>query len=156
MTLSIAILMSSSAFIDAMDTTINRVTGENGAPALATTSSKLVDLFFQLVRGLDGAALSESFASAAKECKTPSDYAELVVLAFQTRSCRSDGAGKGEKDLFYLLLAEIAKAFGEDVVKAVLPLVSSYGYWKDLLAMGRYDLASKTLTLGLLINDLFL
>jgi len=121
-----------------MDTTINRVTGENGAPALATTSSKLVDLFFQLVRGLDGAALSESFASAAKECKTPSEYAELVVLAFQTRSCRSDGAGKGEKDLFYLLLAEIAKAFGEDVVKAVLPLVSSYGYWKDLLAICEY------------------
>eukprot|EP00966_Prymnesium_polylepis_P103552 2397601-Prymnesium_polylepis.2 len=91
--------------------------GENGATELTTAGvgDDLVALFFKLVRDLPDAALAEYMqklvASADKQA-----YADLVVLAFQTRATR--GMGKGEKALFYKMLA----ALDEKAVLATLHL----------------------------------
>ena len=121
-----------SAFTHAMDTQIERVRGEKGAAALKTTSSALVDLFTKLVRGLDDATLEQLFSAALENAATPEAQADLIVLAFQTRDARG---GKGERVLFYKLLLLVAERFGDDTAEALLPLVSEYGYWKDLIQL---------------------
>ena len=115
------------AFVDAMDC---RALGENGAPELTTkgVGEPLVALFFKLVRGLPDATLSELMAACTK-AGSASGYADLVVLAFQTRATR--GMGKGEKALFYKMLANLPEA----AVLATLPLVPHFGYYKDYLLM---------------------
>ena len=111
-------------FIEAMD---SRRLGENGAPELTAkgVGEPLVALFFKLVRGMPEATLRELMAACTKE----GSYADLVVLAFQTRATR--GMGKGEKDLFYRMLAKLP----EEAVLATLPLVPHFGYYKDYLLM---------------------
>ena len=79
-----------------------RCLGENGAPELTAkgVDEPLVALFFKLVRDLPDASLKELLAGCTGG---PADLADLVVLAFQTRATR--GMGKGEKMLFYKMLA---------------------------------------------------
>ena len=118
------------AFLNAMD---SRITGANGALALATTGSALLDLHQSLVRGLDHASLDRLFEAALKEATELDAKADLVVLAFMTRAAR--GEGKGEKALFYRLLHGVWTHLGIQTVVAVLPLVAHYGYWRDLLSI---------------------
>jgi len=103
--------------------------GENGSAefSAAGVGDALVSLFFKLVRGCPD--VKELYEAAAKEASTPTAMADLVVLAFQTRATR--GMGKGEKDLFYQLMALLPA----DAAKATLSLVPHYGYYKDLLAL---------------------
>ena len=114
-------------FIEAMD---SRRLGENGAPDLTAkgVGEPLVALFFKLVRGMPEATLRELMAACTK-AGSASSYADLVVIAFQTRATR--GMGKGEKDLFYQMLAKLP----EEAVLATLPLVPHFGYYKDYLLM---------------------
>ena len=56
---------------------------------------------------------------------------DLVVMAMQTRNCRG---GKGEKDLFVGLFIELYRRF-PDTMTALLPLVPTYGSYKDLFAL---------------------
>ena len=126
-----------SAFMNAMDTNaqLERVLGENGAPAHKTSANALVDLFFKAVRGLDDAALESLFAAARAEAVAkgdPTAVADLFVLAFATRNCRG---GKGEKDLFYKMLLMLSDAFGAETVEPLLSVVPEYGYWKDILQL---------------------
>ena len=113
-----------SAFVSAMD---SRCLGENGALAItaAGVGEPLVALFFKLVRDLPDRDLDELMSAVE-----PS--ADLVVLAFQTRATR--GMGKGEKKLFYELLARLAR-LDEHAVLATLKLVPHFGYWKDMLLL---------------------
>jgi len=110
-----------SAFVSAMD---SRCLGENGAPALtvAGVGDPIVSLFFKLVRDLPDCDLHELLSAVEQS-------ADLVVLAFQTRATR--GMGKGEKALFYKLLARL----DEHAVLATLKLIPHYGYWKDMLLL---------------------
>ena len=114
-------------FIEAMD---SRGVGENGAPELTAkgVGEPLVALFFKLVRGMPEATLRELMAACTK-AGSASTYADVVVLAFQTRATR--GMGKGEKDLFYQMLAKLP----EEAVLATLPLVPHFGYYKDYLLL---------------------
>ena len=97
------------AFANAMD---SRIIGENGAPSLATTGSKLLDLHTALVRGLSTSALEGLFAAALKEAITVEAKADIVILAFQTRAARE---GKGERRLFHHeLLRLIWSTLGEE------------------------------------------
>ena len=100
-----------AAFVNEMDA---RTLGENGAPELTAkgVGEPVVALFFKLVRDLQDASLAELMAACES---TPEGLADLVVLAFQTRATR--GMGKGEKALFYKMLA----ALPEQAVLAVLP-----------------------------------
>ena len=125
------------AFVDAMDC---RTLGENGAPELTAkgVGAPLVALFFKLVRGLPDATLSELMAACTK-AGSASGYADLVVLAFQTRATR--GMGKGEKALFYKMLAILPEA----AVLATLPLVPHFGYYKDYLLMMETEGMSKAI-----------
>ena len=125
-----------SAFTSAMDTTTaNRVLGENGAPALASSGNALVDLFVKSVRDLDDSALERLFAAARAEAgHDPTALADLIVLAFQTRCCRG-GAGKGEKALSYKMIHLLVDALGAETVEPLLPLVPEMGYWKDILQL---------------------
>ncbi len=90
-------------FIEAMD---SRGVGENGAPELTAkgVGEPLVALFFKLVRGMPEATLRELMAACTK-AGSASSYADVVVLAFQSRATR--GMGKGEKDVFYRMLARL-------------------------------------------------
>jgi len=121
-----------SAFMRAMDT---RTVTENGAPCVSDRGlgDATLALFVKLVRGLSDDTLYQLFQSARAEATTPEAIADLFVLTVQTRATR--GAGKGEKALFYKLMLLLAEAFGTEAVCALLPLVPSYGYWKDLLAL---------------------
>ena len=114
-------------FIAAMD---SRILGENGAPELTAkgVGEPLVALFFKLVRGMPEASLRELMA-ACTNSGSESTYADLSWLAFLTRATR--GMGKGEKDLFYQMLAKLP----EEAVLATLPLVPHFGYYKDYLLM---------------------
>jgi len=122
--------MSTSLFLQAMDA---RTVTTNGCPTLSSSGQALQDLFFKLVRGLDETSLESLFTAAAAEATTPEAKADLVVLAFQTRGTR--GTGKGEKSLAYALLVRLAKSFGNEAIVAVLSLLPSFGYWKDLVHM---------------------
>ena len=114
-------------FVAAMD---SRILGENGAPELTAkgVGEPLVALFFKLVRGMPEATLCELMAACTK-AGSASSYADVVVLAFQSRATR--GMGKGEKDLFYRMLAKLP----EEAVLATLPLVPHFGYYKDYLLL---------------------
>ena len=96
------------------------------------------------------ATLSELMAACTK-AGSASTYADVVVLAFQTRATR--GMGKGEKDLFYQMLAKLP----EEAVLATLPLVPHFGYYKDYLLMMKTEgvsLAIKERALSLMAEAL--
>ena len=121
------------SFINAMDAEPVKVLGENGSAELATTGDSRVNLFFKLVRDLPEA----DFKALVDECfddKTvaPGEMAaDLIVLAFQTRDCRG---GKGERRLFVRLFKEIAARFPATAATLV-PLIPSFGYWKDIVTI---------------------
>ena len=133
-------LSTPSPFIascDAMNKPSKTLT-ENGAPCLADAGDACVTLFFKTVRDLSSEALEELFAAAVAESSDkPELIADLFVLAFHTRATR--GMGKGEKDLAYSLLLLLAaphpRGFGVEAVVATLPLLATYGYYKDYLAI---------------------
>ena len=133
-------LSTPSPFIascDAMNKPSKTLT-ENGAPCLADAGDACVTLFFKTARDLSSEALEELFAAAVAESSDkPELIADLFVLAFHTRATR--GMGKGEKDLAYSLLLLLAaphpRGFGVEAVVATLPLLATYGYYKDYLAI---------------------
>ena len=121
------------AFTSAMDGAAKKrkILGENGAAAHDSTGTALLDAFSSLVRDLPAARVKELAKAAGAEAGAdPANLADLIVLAFQTRGTR--GSGKGERDLFYHLLASLPEAgVGLEAVEAVLELVPHYGYFKD-------------------------
>ena len=122
--------------------------GENGALEHSDAGSPLVALFFKLVRSLPDDSLASLTAAVPAE---PASLADLTVLAFQTRATR--GMGKGEKDLFFKMLA----ALPVEAATATLHLVPHFGYWKDYLLMqgvAGIDAAVKDKALSLLADQL--
>jgi hypothetical protein len=112
-----------SLFLTAMK---SKVPNEKGAMAYRDAEDPLVGLFFKLVRDLPDYELDAQMRAVLR---TPEAMADLVVLAFQTRGTR--GIGKGEKALFYKMLARLPV----EAVLATLPLVPHFGYYKDFLLM---------------------
>ena len=136
---------SASAFVAMMD---SKTPGENGALEHSDAGSPLVALFFKLVRSLPDDSLASLTAAVPAE---PASLADLTVLAFQTRATR--GMGKGEKDLFFQMLA----ALPVEAATATLHLVPHFGYWKDYLLMqdiAGIDAAVKDKALSLLADQL--
>ena len=118
-----------SAFVTAMDA---RTLGENGSAELTAkgVGSPLVALFFKLVRGLPDEQLKELIAEVGNDAAS---LADLTVLAWQTRATR--GMGKGEKLLFYKMLALLPV----EAVLATVHLIPHYGYWKDVLLLSEVE-----------------
>eukprot|EP00613_Pedinella_sp_CCMP2098_P047460 CAMPEP_0171830218 /NCGR_PEP_ID=MMETSP0992-20121227/8117_1 /TAXON_ID=483369 /ORGANISM="non described non described, Strain CCMP2098" /LENGTH=640 /DNA_ID=CAMNT_0012445529 /DNA_START=99 /DNA_END=2021 /DNA_ORIENTATION=- len=123
------------AFFAAADASNNMdmVLGENGSPELATTQDPRVDLFFALVRNIPDARLKTLVSACFEYSEVPASTmaSDLVVMAFQTRDCRG---GKGERDLFHALFLDIAERFPETAV-SLIPLIPTYGYWKDVFVL---------------------
>lgn len=101
---------------------------ENGAQAytLEGAGDPRVVLFFKLVRDAKS-HLDEPIANVFRAARdNPEMFTDLVVLAFQTRDVRG---GKGERELFYRLAAELA---ARNVPPAVWRLIPEYGSWLDV------------------------
>lgn len=121
------------AFSNAMDSMVTKVAGENGCAELNSSNDPRVDLFFSLVRSLPRERMAEQVTACLAESRISRELmaSDLVVMAMQTRNCRG---GKGEKDLFVGLFIELYRRF-PDTMTALLPLVPTYGSYKDLFAL---------------------
>lgn len=97
---------------------------ENGLPAFSSSTSPLVDLYYQSVRNIEKNRL-ETLLEKAWE------YNPLatVKLIFQMRDCRN---GKGDRDSFHLAYQWLIKNHLPTARKN-LELVPEYGYCKDLI-----------------------
>ena len=113
-----------------------RTRGENGHAELtaAGLGDALLALFDKAVRGLDETrvrTLTSDVIAEARDARDERRVKDLFVLAFHTRWCRG---GKGERKLFYQLLAVLYERYPA-VVLALVDLIPAYGYWKDLLSL---------------------
>ena len=115
-------------FADAFRNASHLTETENGATALNTTGSKLVDLFATIgsLRDADQTRIERLFADA---------YAEDPLLAtkiiFYARDIRE---GLGERETFRKLLAYAAKNHPEAVLPN-LELIGLYGRWDDIYCL---------------------
>jgi hypothetical protein len=127
---------SQSSFIQAMDQThSSKRIGENGAAELTArgVEEDRVALFFALVRGISPEKIDTQLrkllhpSSALSEEEQGNLVADAFLLTFQTRHCRG---GKGEKDIFYQMMAVLAVEYPQTVT-ALLPLIPHFGSFKD-------------------------
>lgn len=101
----------------------NRITTENGANALASSESTLLDYFFSIVRGSDKERIHSLLDLCWKE--SPQDTLKLI---FYKRDCRG---GAGERKVF---LDSYEWLFSKHPCTAKLnfPHIPEYGYWKEI------------------------
>lgn len=98
----------------------------NGAVAYSTSGSKLVDINFAVtgLRGKGDNQISTMFRKA---------WAENPMLAmrwlFYVRDIRG---GSGERNIFRVCLADLAKNGRDDIVNAVIKYIPEYGRWDDM------------------------
>ena len=116
------------------------IRGKNGAVELSVrgVGDSRVALFFALVRDCPNARVKELMQLVMKDAtpNKPESIVDLFVMAFQTRNCRG---GKGERDLFYVMIMEMARTYPE-TTKSLMSLVPHYGSFKDWFNL--IDLAS--------------
>ena len=127
---------ASLAHADPAEWETTRTRGENGHAELtaAGLGDALLALFDKAVRGLDETRIRTLTADIIAEARDAGDeqrIKDLFLLAFHTRWCRG---GKGERKLFYQLLAVLYERYPA-VVLALVDLIPAYGYWKDLLSL---------------------
>ena len=127
---------ASLAHADPAEWETTRTRGENGHAELtaAGLGDALLALFDKAVRGLDETRIRTLTADIIAEARDAGDeqrIKDLFLLAFHTRWC---GGGKGERKLFYRLLAVLYERYPA-VVLALVDLIPAYGYWKDLLSL---------------------
>ena len=117
-----------TTFADAFRNASHLTETENGATALNTTGSKLVDLFATIgaLRNADKTRIERLFADA---------YAEDPLLAtkilFYARDIRE---GLGEREVFRFLIEYAAKHHPEAVLPN-LELIGLYGRWDDIYCL---------------------
>ena len=112
------------------------VLGENGHAELTARGlgDTLLALFDKVVRGIEEQRLRELTEGILNEARATNDselVKNLFVLAFHTRWCRG---GKGERKIFYQMLAVLFERYA-DVVVDLVELIPDFGYWKDLLSL---------------------
>jgi len=119
-----------SPFIAAMNQTNHLQQGENGSAEYTASGVKesRVALFFALVRDLPLPRLQELLHTIARDGRDDADViADLFLMAFQTRHCRG---GKGERDLFYHMVLELAIIYPKTTA-SLMPIVPHFGSYKD-------------------------
>ena len=90
-----------------------------------------VTLFTMLTRGLEEKYIQEYVALFFKRdlsSTLSNELRDLYVMTFQTRDVRG---GKGEKLLFYQLIAALYK-HDKETVSLMIRLIPEYGCWRDL------------------------
>ena len=117
------------AFLQAMSAPDLTKVGVNGAHVYTEegVENDLLALFMMLNRDLEESYITESVQKIIQK-KDDTMLRDLLVLAFQTRDIRG---GKGERTLFYNLLAAIYR-HKPTLVHEFIHLVPHYGSWFDL------------------------
>lgn len=110
------------------DSSSNLCRTENGALGFRSTGKRLLDLNFAIssLRGEPDHVVEQKFADALGD-----DVNTAIVWLFFARDARE---GAGERRLFRVGMRYLAREFPEKVRK-LIPLVSEYGRWDDLLCM---------------------
>lgn len=112
-----------TTFAEAVQTTPAKARTENGMKAKSHSGSALVDLFYKI-----GASRGKTVtADFEKAFQADADLA--MKIAFWSRDVRG---GAGERQLFRDILVHLEKLHPE-TLEAVLPFVSEFGRWDDLL-----------------------
>ena len=123
-----------STFVEKMDgeqkKLNNLVKTENGDVALKSSGDNILNLFYELVRGLSLDNIEKSVNEIMKEDNPfkNSEIIDLFVILFQTRDIRG---GKGERELFLLFFRTLYNSF-PDTCLSLLKLVPEYGCYRDL------------------------
>ena len=108
----------------------NLVKTENGDVALRSSGDNILNLFYELVRGLSKDNFEKSVNEIMKEDNPSknSEIIDLLVMMFQTRDIRG---GKRERELFLLFFRTLYNSF-PDTCLSLLKLVPKYGCYRDL------------------------
>ncbi len=118
-----------SPLIEAIEDEMNHATTENGAEALATTLSPLLDLF-GVIGGLrdrdEEKEIIDLFIKAYAF-----DPLRALKMLFYARDIRG---GLGERSTFRIILKHLALAHPADVI-ANLKAIPEYGRWDDLFVL---------------------
>lgn len=112
-----------TTFAEAVKTTPAGARTENGMKAKAHSDNALVDLFYK-IGASRGKSVSADFEKAFQE-----DAGLAMKIAFWSRDVRG---GAGERQIFRDVLVHLEKLH-PDILEAVLPFVSEFGRWDDLL-----------------------
>ena len=101
----------------------------NGAVAYSTTSSALLDMFTKLVsyRSLDEQQIVTDWRKAFNE----NPYLAMRFLGY----ARDVRRGAGERRFFQIVLKDMAKNGGANIVNNLIPLIGEYGRYDDLLVL---------------------
>jgi hypothetical protein len=112
-----------TTFAEAVKSTPEVARTENGMKAKAHSGNALVDLFYK-IGASRGKSVTADFEKAFQE-----DADLAMKIAFWSRDVRG---GAGERQLFRDVLVHLEKLHPE-TLEAVLPFVSEFGRWDDLL-----------------------
>jgi hypothetical protein len=112
-----------TTFAEAVKSTPAVARTENGMKAKAHSGNALVDLFYK-IGASRGKSVTADFEKAFQE-----DADLAMKIAFWSRDVRG---GAGERQIFRDILLHLEKLHPE-VLESVLPFVSEFGRWDDLL-----------------------
>jgi len=112
-----------TTFAEAVKSTPAVARTENGMKAKAHSGNALVDLFYK-IGASRGKSVTADFEKAFQE-----DADLAMKIAFWSRDVRG---GAGERQIFRDVLVHLEKLHPE-TLEAVLPFVSEFGRWDDLL-----------------------
>ena len=115
-------------FMTALDNTLNTSITENGAKGFKTTKSDLLDMNFKVTsyRNCDETEIISDFTKAFNEDKLRS-----IKWLFYLRDVRE---GLGERRSFRIIMKYLSTSY-PNVVTKLLPLISEYGRWDDLICL---------------------
>ncbi len=115
-------------FLNALKNNMNQTKTANGANALISTQSSLVDLFGTIgaLRNRSDIEIENLFSKAFTE-----DKLLAMKLLFYARDIRG---GLGERHVPRIIYKHLAKLY-PDVLKKNLELISHFGRWDDLLTL---------------------
>jgi hypothetical protein len=132
--------MSDTKFFDALlasNVTLPDTTTENGAGAFTSTKvegivspvqPELVDFYYKTVRGCDREMIRKLFRDALN-----ANPLGATKLLFQTRDCRKNNPGKGERKIFHNCVLNLdSKTLFANINAGNF---ERYGYFKDLVIL---------------------
>lgn len=116
------------------------VTTENGAGAYSSTSSRVLDLFFQInaMRDQKEESISSFFSKALDE-----DPLDAMRILFWSRDIRQ---GQGERRTFRILLNWLANNH-PNILRKNLHLVGEFGRWDDIFSVFDTELEADALSI---------
>ena len=126
-----------NSFVNAVSTVQMETRTANGMKTFDSSKNALVDLFF-MIGASRGKDLSKQFVTALKQ-----DETLALRLLMWARDVRG---GAGERDVVRTILLSLEKNYPE-ALDRVLPHLSEFGRWDDLLIFKTQPVKAKAFTL---------